>query len=89
MKDKDNNEEYKMSDKVFIETVGKFESKKSRSYEFIVNTRLEYKIAIMKLCRRFIKAEQFPDSFNIKTLVQLPKSGSELLLENSRFFHLK
>ena len=41
MTDKDNNEEYKMSDKVFIETVGKFEAKKSRSYELIVNTWLE------------------------------------------------
>ena len=89
MKDKDNNEEYEISDKVFLETVGKFESKKSRYYEFIVYTRLQYKMAIMKLCRRFIKAGQFPDNFKIKTLVQLPTSGSKLHPENSRLFHLK
>ena len=50
MKDKDNDEEYEISDKDFLETVGKFEAKKSKSYEFIVNTGLECKIAIMKLC---------------------------------------
>ena len=46
-------------------------------------------MAIKKLCQRFIKTEEFPESFNVTTLVQLPKSGSQLLLENSRFIHLK
>ena len=89
IKDKDNDEEYEISDKDFLETIAKFEAKKSESYEFIVNIGLEYKIAIMKLCRRFIKNEEFPENFNLTTLVQLPKSGSQLLLENSRFIHLK
>ena len=89
MKDKSNDEEYEITDADFLETVKKFEAKKSRSYEFLVNTGLEYKLAIMKLCKRFIKTEDFPESFNVTTLVQLPKSGSQLLLENSRFIHLK
>ena len=89
MKNKSDDLEYEISDADFLETVEKFEAKKSRSYEFIVNTGLEYKMAIKKLCQRFIKTEEFPESFNVTTLVQLPKSGSQLLLENSRFIHLK
>ena len=49
----------------------------------------EFKQLILKLCRIFIENEEFPDSFNTTTLVKLPKSGSQLLLENSRFIHLK
>ena len=79
MKDTDNDKEFEISDSNFLETIGKFEAKRSRSYEFIVNTGMEYRLAILKLCRRFIKYEEFPDSFNTTTLVQLPKSGSQLL----------
>ena len=43
MKDKENDEDYEISDSDFFETVAKFEAKKSRSYQFIVNTGLEYK----------------------------------------------
>ena len=52
-------------------------------------TGLEYKLAILNLCRRFIKTEQFPSCFDVTTLVQLPKQGSQLYLDNSRFIHLK
>ena len=89
MKDKSNDDEYDISDADFLETVKKFEAKKCWCYEFLVNTGLEYKLAILKLCKRFIETEDFPESFNLTTLVQLPKSGSQLLLENSRFIHLK
>ena len=74
--------------KTFI-TLGKFESKRSRTYEFIVNTGLRYKLAILELCRRFIRTEEFPESFNLTTLVQLPKQGSQLVLDNLRFLHIK
>ena len=33
--------------------------------------------------------EAFPDSFNLTTLVQLPKKGSQLCSDNSRFIHMK
>ena len=89
MEDTDNDEEYEISEADFFLTVGKFESKKSRSYEFIVNTGLKYQLAILQLCRRFIRTEEFPSSFDLSTLVQLPKPGSQLLLDNSRFLHIK
>ena len=46
----------------FFHIVGKFESKKSRSYDFIVNSGLQYKLAILKVCRRLIDTEKFPES---------------------------
>ena len=36
-----------------------------------------------------MKNEVFPDSFNLTTLVQLPKKGSQLNVNNSRFIHMK
>ena len=63
MNDTENDEEYKISDADFFETVEKFEAKKRRSYQFLVNTGIEYKQAILSLCRRFIKSEEFPSSF--------------------------
>ena len=80
MKNKENDKDYEISDADFFETVAKFEAKKSRSYQFIVNTGLEYKLAILSLCRRFIKTEHFPSCFDLTTLVQLPKQGSQLYL---------
>ena len=41
------------------------------------------------MCLRFIKTESFPSSFDITTLIQLPKKGSQVDLDNSRFIHLK
>ena len=38
MEDKSNDDEYDISDADFLETVKKFEAKKSRCYEFLVNT---------------------------------------------------
>ena len=58
-------------------------------YNFIVNTGLRFRIAIYKLCKRFIMNEEFPRSFDITTLIQIPKKGSQLNLDNSRFIHMK
>ena len=89
MEDKNNDYDHEITDEDFFMTLGKFESKKSKTYEFIVNTGLKYKLAILELCRRLIKNEVFPSSFDLTTLIQLPKKGSQLFLENSRFLHLK
>ena len=64
-------------------------SKKSATYSFIDNTGLQYKLAIFKLCKAFIKNDAFPSSFDNTTLVRLPKKGSKLHLDNSRFIHVK
>ena len=42
MKDKEKDEEYEIYDADFFDTVKKFETKRSRSFQFIVNTGLEY-----------------------------------------------
>ena len=42
MKDKKHDEDYEISDSDFFETVAKCEAKKSRSYQFLVNTGLEH-----------------------------------------------
>ena len=89
MEDKSNDEPYEISEADFFQIIEKFEAKKSRSYEFIVNTGMQYKLAILKVCRKLIETEDFPSSFNLTTLVQLPKQDSQLILDNSRFIHLK
>ena len=82
-------DELEMSLDDFFLILCKFESKKSAVYSFIVNSGLKYRLAIFKLCQRFMKNEVFPDSFNLTTLVQLPKQGSQLNVNNSRFIHMK
>ena len=57
MKDKEKDVDYEISDADIFETVREFEAKKSRSNEFIVNTGVEYKLAMLSLCRRFIRTE--------------------------------
>ena len=42
MKDKEKDKEYEIYDADFFDTVKKFEAKRSRSFQFIVNTGLEY-----------------------------------------------
>ena len=54
-----------------------------------MNTGLEFIMAIFKVCKRFINTEEFPNSFNITTLIQIPKKGSLTDLDNSRFMHMK
>ena len=89
MEDKDNDNDYEISEADFFNILLKFEAKKSRSYEFLVNTGLQNKLAILKVCRKLIETEEFPKSFNLTILVQLPKQGSQLDLDNLRFIHLK
>ena len=89
MMDKENDYDNEITDEDFFMVLAKFESKKSRSYDFIVNAGIKYKLAIFQLCKRFINKEEFPSSFDITTLIQLPKKGSLLYLDNSRYLHIK
>ena len=50
---------------------------------------MQFQLAILKLCRRFIRNEVFPSRFDFTTLVQLPKKGSAQQLDNKRFIHMK
>ena len=89
MEDKTHDKEYRITDEDFFMVIWKFDLKKSTTYEFITRAGLKFQLAILKLCRRFIKNESFPSRFNLTTLVQLPKKGSAQDLDNKRFIHLK
>ena len=58
-------------------------------YNFVINTGIKFKMAVFKICKRFLRSEMFPSCFDITTLIQLPKKGSQVDLDNSRFIHLK
>ena len=85
MNEKEDDNDFEISLENYFLTLVKFESKKSPTYSFIINSGLKFRLAILKLCERFIKKEVFPKSFDVTTLVQLPKKGSQLYLDNSRF----
>ena len=81
--------ENEISEEEFFTAVCKFESKKSPMYNFLIKTGLKFRMSIFKLCNRFIQSEEFPSSFNLTTLIQLPKKGSQADLDNSRFIQMK
>ena len=89
MEDIESDEDTELTEEDFFQTLQNFESKKSTMYQFLFNTVLKFKIAIFNICKRFISIEEFPSSFNVTILVQLPKKGSQIYLDNSRFLHMK
>ena len=89
MKDKINDDEHEVTDEDFFIVLWRFQQKKSTTYDFITRAGLQFQLAILKLCRRFIKNETFPSRFNLNTLIQLPKKGSAQELNNKRFIHMK
>ena len=82
-------EDTKISDFFFFSTLAKFESKNSPTYNFIVKSGLKlslsFRMAIYNLCKRFIDSKDVPSTFDVTTLIQLPKKGFPLFLDNSRF----
>ena len=78
-----------ITEEEFFEVLGRFEAKKSPTYNFIVSTGLKFRRSMHKVCKKFIEREDFPSSFDVTTLIQLPKKGSPLDLENSSFIHIK
>jgi hypothetical protein len=89
MEDSHEEEDTDISEEEFFCVLCSFEAKKSPMYNFIMNTGLKFRLAILKLCKKFIRKEEFPKCFDITTLIQIPKKGSQLYLENSRFIHMK
>ena len=67
----------------------KFKSKRSATYDFIVRAGLKVQLAILKLCRKLIENETYPNRLNLTTLIQIPKKGSAQELKNKRFIHIK
>ena len=89
MNNKVNDREYQITDVDYFMTLKKFETKRSKVYDFITKAGIRFQLAIFKLCKRLIRKEVFPSRFDYTTLVQLPKKGLAQDLDNKRFIHMK
>ena len=89
MADKSKDKEYELTEDDYFFVLWKFKTKNSPTYQFITKTGKSFQLAILNMCRRFIKNETFPKRFNLTTLIQLPKKGSAQDLNNKRFIHMK
>ena len=87
-KDEDE-EEFVVEEEAFFQAIRKFKSTGSKAYDFITKSGISFQKGVLKVCRRFIRDEVFPERFKNTDLVQLPKKGSPLVLDNSRFVHVK
>ena len=75
LEDRSKDTEFMITDEDFFMIIHKFKSKRSATYDFIIKAGLKFQLAILKLCRRLIENETFPNRFNLTTLIQLPKKG--------------
>ena len=74
----------------FEEVMKKFGSKKTRSYDFLLNSGGKYKESMFNLCKKMIEKEEFPNSFQKTMLYMIWKQkGPAEILKNSRFIHMK
>ena len=72
----------------FNKVLGKFGTKKTKAYNFLLKAGNKFKNSIYKLCKRMLEAEEFPSSFRKTVLNQIWKGkGSSDILKNSRFIH--
>ena len=70
--------------------VQKFKSKKTHSYDFLLNAGDKYKESMCKFCKKIIERERFPVGFRKTLLFMIWKQkGPADILNNSRFIHLK
>ena len=68
----------------------KMKKNQKRTYDFLVRSGELFQKEVFNLCRRLIKDEKFPSSFDRTTLHQIYKGkGSREVLSNSRFIHCK
>ena len=73
MLEKEYETENDLSEEEFFTAVFRFESKKSAMYNFLIKTGIKFRMAIFKVCKRFIQSKEFPKSLNLTTIIQLPK----------------
>ena len=83
-------ESFEISEDDFKVVCKKFDSKQTKSYDFLLKAGEEYKKVVYKLCRRMISEEEFPSLFR-KTLLNMiwKQKGPSEILKNNRFIHLK
>ena len=74
----------------FNEVIRKFQSKATKSYDFLLKAGGKYQDVMHKLCKRIIENEEFPASFRKTILFMIWKQkGPAEVLKNSRFIHMK
>ena len=89
MKDRDD-EGLEIVEADFNEVLRKFNSKTTKSYDFLLKAGSKYQDAIFKLCKRVIENEEFPVGFRKTILYMIWKQkGPADVLKNSRFIHMK
>ena len=70
--------------------VKKFQSKITKSYDFLIRSDEKYKDTIFKLCRKMMIEGDFPIMFGNTLLYMIWKSkGPQEVLRNNMFIHLK
>ena len=67
MEEKDE-EECNVSKEDFNAVMRKFKSKKSKAYDFILKTSDEFKDAVFRLCKFFMRKEEIPKRMQMTTL---------------------
>ena len=89
MEEKDE-EEVDVSKDDFNAILRKFKSKQSKAYDFILKASDEFKEAVFRLCKFFMKIEVIQKRMQMTTLHMIWKrKGPQQVLKNIRFIHLK
>ena len=70
MKDEDEDEEFEIGESDFGDVIKRFESKSTKSYDFLLKAGEHYKRSMYNLCKRMVEKEEFPESFR-KTLLYM------------------
>ena len=87
---KEEEEDCEFEEEDFATVLRKFQSKSSKSYDFLLKASNKYKEAIFHLCKRFCDEEDFPKRMQKTTLQMIwKKKGSQAELKNNCFKHLK
>ena len=74
----------------FDEVMAKFETKQTKTYDFLINSGDKYKMAMFNICKRIIDREEIPDCFRTTVLYMIWKrKGPMEILKNNRFLHMK
>ena len=89
MKDK-SGDTFKVTVEDFEEVLDKFNTKKTKTYDFLLKSGDKYKMAMFTLCKRIIDKEEIPDFFRTTVLHMIWKrKGPMEILKNNRFLHMK
>ena len=85
------NGDFEAYKETFDYKITNFKNKGKKNYHFITKAGNLFQNVVFKMCQRFFKEEQFPESFKDTTLHMLYKnnSGRTDLLTNHRFIHCK